>query len=333
MELLIRCLAERGFQQTVVLRRGGPLRERLADIESLKIIEISKPFLLHPGACRGATVIHAHSGQGARLGALGALLYGIPMLVTRRVDNPVRKNIINRLTYGKARCVVAISRVTRQQLLDFNSDLWVPIIPDAAGNPAVCEETVQKLRERYEGKFVVGHTGELANAHKGQLHLIRAARKLKETAPDIHVLLLGQGEDEAMLRMEAEGLPNVEFGGFVDNVGDYLSIMKVFAYPSLHEGMGSAILDAMSLGLSIVASDVGGIPDIVEHEINGLLVPPGDSDALAEAILKMHEDTELREELGRAGRTRAMLYSDEHMTNKYVELYETIYPVRYLAVH
>lgn len=323
-ELLVRCLAKRGFLQTVILRRGGPLQARLADVESVKIVDIGKPFFLHPKVCSDAALIHAHSGQGAGLGALSSALYGTPLLITRRVDNPIKDNVVNRLVCGRACCIVAISRVVQARVLEFDSDASAPIISGAKANLPVRAEAVQSLQERYKGKFVVGHTGELANGHKGQLYLIRAARRLKEEAPDIHFLLLGQGEDEAMLKKEADGLLNVEFGGFVDNVGDYLSVLNVFAYPSLHEGMGSAILDAMALGLPIVASNVGGIPDIVEHEANGLLVPPGDSDALAEAIMRVYRNTTLRTEMGRVSRERAKLYTPERMTDKYVELYEEI---------
>ena len=133
---------------------------------------------------------------------------------------------------------------------------------------------------------------------------------------------MGHGDDEAMFRRESEGLANVELVGFVDNVGDYLSILDVFTYPSLHEGMGSAIIDAMDFSLPVVATNVDGIPDIVDQEVTGLLVPPADAEALADAFLKMYRDPDLRRSMGRAGKERAGLFSPERMAERYLELYK-----------
>jgi len=321
-EILIRALAERGFEQRFAVRAGSPLAERLSGTDGLEIVELGKPFFLHPGVCKGVDLVHAHTGQASQLAAVGHLIHRTPYIVTRRVDNPIRNDMINRLTYRRASRVVALSRVIRERVTDLLPDLDVVTIPDALAELPVDPGEVDRLRAKYTGKFLVGHTGELSNAHKGQLYLIHAARRLQEEAPDLYVLLMGHGDDEEMFRREAEGLSNVELVGFVDNVGDYLSILDVFTYPSLHEGMGSAIIDAMDFSLPVVATDVDGIPDIVDQEVTGLLVPPANAEALANAFLKVYRDADLRRSMGRAGKERAMLFSPERMAEKYLELYE-----------
>jgi glycosyltransferase involved in cell wall biosynthesis len=321
-EILIRALGKRGWKQRFAARAGSPLATRLAGTDGLEIVELKKPFFAHPGVCKGAALVHAHTGQAAQLAAVAHLIHGTPYLITRRVDNPIRNNAINRLTYGHASRVVALSRTIRDRVTDLVPGLHVPIIPDALARLPVDPAEADRLRGKYAGKFLVGHTGELSNAHKGQIYLIRAARRLRVEAPDLHVLLMGHGEDEGLLRREAEGLGNVEFAGFVDNVGDYLSILDVFAYPSLHEGMGSAILDAMDFRLPVVATNVDGIPDIVDHGSTGILVPPEDGEALADALIRLYRDPELRTRMGRAGKERAQLFSPERMTDLYLELYE-----------
>ena len=321
-EILIRALAERGFAQRVALRARSALAGRLAGIDRLEVVELGKPFFAHPGVCKGVRLVHAHTGQAAQLAAVGHLLHRTPYIITRRVDNPIRNDLINRLTYRRAARVVALSRVIRQRVTDLLPDLKVAMIPDALARLPVDPGELERLRAKYAGKFLVGHTGELSNAHKGQLYLIRAARRLKEEAPDMHILLMGHGEDEQLFRREAEGLSNVELVGFVDNVGDYLSILDVFTYPSLHEGMGSAILDAMDFGLPVVATDVDGIPDIVDQEVTGLLVPPADPEGLGNALLRVYRDPDLRRRMGRAGKEKAGLFSPERIAELYLELYE-----------
>ena len=324
-ELLIRTLADRGFEQRFVARTGSPLARRLGEVRGLEIIEIERPFfLLHPGVCKGVDFVHAHTGQATHLAALGNLVFGTPYIITRRVDNPIRNNLFNRVAYRRAWRVVALSRVIRDRVTGFAPDLDVRIIPDAVAHLPVDPVTADKLRDHYAGRFLVGHTGELSNAHKGQLYLIEAARRIEKEAPEVHFLLIGHGDDEAWLRKEAKGLSNVEFVGFVDNVGDYLSILDVFTYPSLHEGMGSAILDAMEFGLPVVATHVDGIPDIVEDEVTGLLVPPADSEALANALLRTYREQDFRESLGRRGKERAANFLPERMADRYIELYQPL---------
>lgn len=320
-ELLIRGLAERGFKQRFAGRYGSPLPERLSHVDGLEIVELKKPFFLHTKVCRGVNLVHAHTSQASHLAAIGHVFHSSPYIITRRVDNPIRNNGINRMTYRRASCVVALSRVIRDRLHDFLPELDTTIIPDALAQLPMDPENVDRLRALYKGKFLVGHTGELCNAHKGQLSLIRAARLLKDQAPDLHVLLIGHGEDEDRFRNESCDLGNVELKGFVDNVGDYLSILDVFTYPSLHEGMGSAILDAMDFGLPVVATHVDGIPDIVEQDGTGLLVPPSDPEALADALLRLYREPGLRENLGRAGKERSIRFSPERMVDRYLEIY------------
>ena len=156
------------------------------------------------------------------------------------------------------------------------------------------EITIIALKKRYSGKFLIGHIGALAPTHKGQLSLIEAARILQPLYPEMHFLLLGSGRDESFFRTEAAGLTNMEFLGFQENVGDYLAIFDLFAFPSLEEGLGSTLLDAMEFGVPIVASNVGGIPDIIIDQQNGLLFPPTDSRVLSEQIKKLYHNPDLR---------------------------------------
>jgi glycosyltransferase involved in cell wall biosynthesis len=140
----------------------------------------------------------------------------------------------------------------------------------------------------------------------------------------VHFVLVGEGRDEQRFRRAAAGLDNVAFAGFVDNVEDYLAAFDVFVYPSLFEGLGSSLLDAMAFGLPIAASNVGGIPEVVEDGVNGLLIPPDDPGALVTALKRLLADAGLRDAMARANRARAAEFDTGRMTSAYESIYREI---------
>jgi glycosyltransferase involved in cell wall biosynthesis len=167
----------------------------------------------------------------------------------------------------------------------------------------------------------VGHVGALDNDQKGQIYVIAVARELEASHPDLHFMLVGGGEDEVMLKNAAAGLSNVTFTGFVDNVGDYLASFDVFVLPSNREGIGSILFDAMDRALPVVASRVGGVPDIVHDGENGILIEAGRTDQLRDGILALRNDPARRRVLGENGRELAKEYTASAMARKYLKIY------------
>jgi glycosyltransferase involved in cell wall biosynthesis len=120
----------------------------------------------------------------------------------------------------------------------------------------------------------------------------------------------------------SKGLSNVTFTGFVDNVGDYLAAFDLFILPSKTEGIGGILLDAMDQALPIITTRVGGVPEIVRDEENGLLIDAGSTEQLEDAILHLYTDPELRVRLGARGREFSRDFSADEMSRKYLALYE-----------
>jgi glycosyltransferase involved in cell wall biosynthesis len=116
---------------------------------------------------------------------------------------------------------------------------------------------------------------------------------------------------------------HLKFLGWRPDVADVMSTFDVFVLPSLNEGMGKVIVEAMAMGKPIIASKVGGIQDLVAHGENGLLVPPADSEALAYAILDLYESPDKRRRMGDAGKRISAAYSIDEMLLKVDETYET----------
>jgi len=323
--LLIRALAEKGWKQVLIVRKGSALTSRLEDVSGLEMREIAKPFVFHTSVCSDCDLLHAHEAKAGQFAYLCKLIRGVPYVITRRVPKIPKNNFFTRAVYRNAEKITALSGAIRNNLLAYNPALNIVQIPSMASALAVDRETVDKLRKIYAGKFVIGHIGALVNYHKGQQYLLEAATQIRDSVPDAVYLFLGEGKDEAWFNELAGDMENINFVGFVDNVGDYIELFDLFVFPSLQEGLGSILLDVMRAEKPIIASDVDGIPDLIHHNENGILVPPMDSLALSEAIQYMYKDTELRCCLAKRAREDARLYTPELISQRIIdEVYRTL---------
>jgi glycosyltransferase involved in cell wall biosynthesis len=160
--------------------------------------------------------------------------------------------------------------------------------------------------------FVVGGVGRLAR-EKGFHCLIEAAAEISGRVPRLALLIVGggpPGPDEYVeeLRRRAADSPvagNIIFTGYRRDVPELMAAMDVVAVPSLREVFGLVAVEAMALARPVVASAVGGLPEVVEDGVTGILIPPRDPSALAEAVTRLYTDAPLREKMGVAGRRRA----------------------------
>lgn len=322
-ELLIRELDKHGIEQRAIVRCDDELARRLSDVPSLDLRPIGRPYLLHTPLGRD-WLLHAHESKAAHFAHLCHFFNGARYVVTRRVDNPPSASFLTRQLYRRAAAVVAISSAIGRVLTEYEPVLSPRLIPSVQARLSSSAAAVEAIRQRWPGKLLAGHVGALDHSQKGQLYLIRAARRLAATHPQLQFVLLGEGKDEATLKQAAAGLGNLSFAGYVNNVGDWLAAFELFAFPSLHEGLGSVLLDAMSFALPIVATRVDGIPEIVRHDVNGLLVAPANDAELAAAIARLADDAGLRQRLGASGQKVAADYTPESMAQRYRALYQEI---------
>ncbi len=325
-ELLVRGLATRGWRQRAVVRRDEPLAARLADVPDLDVVAVAGGVLQSWRALRGAGLIHVHEARALRAAWLQALTSGVPYLVTRRVQQGPSHHVLNRLMYRRAAGVVVLSQAIGASLHALDPGLSWQVIPSAHAEMQADPARSVALRARFGATLLVGHVGALVDAHKGQRQIVAVARELVRTAPDVGFVLVGSGRDEAMLRETAAGLPNLHFAGEVSEVGDYLAAFDVFLYPSRHEGLGSVLLDAMAFGLPVVATRVGGIPEVVPDGEAGFLCAVDDIAALAGSIMALRADPGLRGRIGAANRERAAHYAPQAMTQRYIDLYRELVP-------
>ena len=119
------------------------------------------------------------------------------------------------------------------------------------------------------------------------------------------------------------------FLGWRNDVADILSVMDLFVLPSLNEGMGRALVEAMAMGKAVIATSVGGVPDIVEHGISGVLVPAGNAGQIAIAMVDLLTDGPGRRRLGEIARKRAQSYGVEAMVDRIETLYTDLWNARH----
>jgi glycosyltransferase involved in cell wall biosynthesis len=229
------------------------------------------------------------------------------------------RRLLNQWTVPLATHVVAVSeRVAAYAAREFRipPDRLITIV-----NGVDLEHFRPVMRERDAGPPVIGCTARL---HRKSDHatLLRAFACLSARWPEARLLLLGRGPEESRLRALADALgvsPRVHFLGEQPDVAPYLAQMDLYVQASMAEGMPNSVLEAMAAGLPVVATAVGGTPELVLDGQTGLLVAPGDPSALADALLALLADRRLAESLGRAGRARVEAHFGEQLMIRRME--------------
>lgn len=181
---------------------------------------------------------------------------------------------------------------------------------------------------------VVGSVGRFAPV-KGYDILLRAVALLLARLPNVQLLLAGDGEEALHLKHLAKELQiadRVRFLGWQQEIQEVLAALDLFVLPSRNEGMGRVLVQAMAMGKPIVATRVGGVPEVLGEEEAGLLVPHDDPVELASAIEQLLTDRELARKMAEAGKRRAPAYSVDKMVAKTESLYETLLIQKGLAV-
>jgi len=322
--LLVKELALRGHKQKIITRVNSDIADRLEGTKNLEIVRISKPYFLNLIKVKGSEVLHAHETKAAQLCYAANLFFNTPYIITRRVDNPIKNNFYNKNVYNNAKYTIALSRAIKEEIFKVTEDANVKIIPSAYSELKVDAYKSKEVKNRFESKFLLGNIGELDNTHKGQYYLLEAMKKIAINYPQIHLILLGRGKDEQKYKEQVKNLDNVTFEGFVDNVGDYIKCLDLFVFPSLNEGLGSILFDIMQAKVPIAASNIGGIPDIIENEKNGLLFEIKNTEAIYETIVRLYKDKNLRESLADEALKNIDNFSFENMTDRYEKLYKEI---------
>ena len=271
-------------------------------------------------------VVHTHldvikyATAAARLSGVKKCVHTVHSLADREAEGRIQK-IINGTYFRKAWSVpVALTPEVQASVSDFYGlpPERIPVIYNGIDLSRCISKTTYETGET----ATILHVGRF-DVPKNHAGLLEAFRLLRETHPECHLRLVGDGD--LRLRMEAlakeKGISDaVEFCGMQSNVYPYLHDADIFTLPSIYEGNPMTIIEAMGTGLPIVASRVGGIPDMIHDGESGILVEP-EPRAVCDALARMVEDGALRRRLGENAKAQSRQFSAEHMAEDYLTCY------------
>jgi L-malate glycosyltransferase len=344
--LTVNGLRSIGHRAALVAHPDGELRQRME--EGLDVIPIAPRTEIDLTAAWRFSrivrrlqpdVIHAHDPHGVAMAGLalsfsaGAARGGrVPALVAaRRVDFHLKGNSFSRWKYRQVDCFIAASEAIRQMLIadgvpadhTITVHEGIDVEHVTAAPPVNVHETFWLPHHAP----VVGNVAALV-PHKGQRYLVDAAHLVVQEMPDVRFIVLGEGELREHLEKQVHEHhleKHVLLPGFRTDVLGCIKGFDLFAMSSVTEGLGTSLLDAMACGRPIVATEAGGIPEIVEDGVNGRLVPPRDARALARAIVDALKDEPLRNRMGAAGLARVNeRFTVERMVAETVSVYARV---------
>jgi len=259
-------------------------------------------------------VLHAHKFGSNVFGVLAGSAARVPVLLAHEhtwsyEGQPLRRFLDRELIARRADRFIAVSREDQRRMIDVERIAPERTIFIPNGIPASPAPSGRDVRAEIgiaPDAPVVGSVGVL-RAQKAHHLLLRAVGRLSPTHPGVNVLIAGQGPEQGALEALARELDiadRVHLLGFREDVGDLLRALDVAVSCSNFEGSPLAVMEYMDAGLAIVATAVGGVPDLIDDGVHGLLVPPGDSGALAEAVGSLLADPERARTLGERAQAR-----------------------------
>ena len=282
-----------------------------------------------------ADIVHGHLLHGAVAATIGArLARGRTSVITRHYAMAVHwygtraDRILERTGNALASRIFAISTAVRQVLIeDGVAPSRIEVVPNGIDAERVRRAGANRDTSIARGRPVLGTVGSL-HARKGHADLLRAAAELRKDGQDVDVVLIGDGPEAKRLHDLATSLgisERVRFPGHLPDPYPVMAAFDVYVQPSIEEGFGIAVLEAMALGLPIVATVAGGLPEVIEHGVSGVLVPTGEPAALTGAIRRVLTDTPWRHDLGRNARASVDARFDASMTARaYEAAYERL---------
>jgi len=276
-------------------------------------------------------LIHIHGTRAGSLGRLAAIGLNIPVIYTEHLwtkefhlDNKFL-NFIHFFGYWFldlfTNLNIAVSGAVKEFLIDagISRDSKVKIIYNGIEPPRHSADIFQ------HDEILIGTVGTL-NQNKGMQFLIRAMPHIRKEFPTAKLEIIGDGPYKKHLMWEAKVQKlgdNVKFIGFVADVEKYLAKFDCYVQPSLSESFGLAIVQAMSLGLPVVATETGGIPEIITHGITGFLIPPQKPKIIAESVIEILRNRERARKMGQTARKEVQIkFNLKDMISELEQVYE-----------
>ena len=318
-------------------REISPFRDAIAVLRLTRLIRRLRPHILH-----------THTAKAGAIGRLAAMLAGRarpPIVVhtfhghvLRGYFGPLRAagfRLLERWLARHATALVAVSPQVRDDLVELGvapPELFAVVRLGIALEERVSAEAEERDRLRTllgiaPDRFTVGWIGRMTGVKRTD-DILLALGGLRERGVDACLCMVGDGPDRDYVEYRAKELGVVRhclFLGYQDDVAGFLAAFDVFVLPSANEGTPVSAIEALAAGRPVVATRVGGVPDVVRDGVDGYLVESGDVNGLADALARLAVDPELRRRMGAAGRERVLpRYAVDRLIDDVDRLYRSL---------
>ncbi len=282
-------------------------------------------------------IVHTHLFYANIYGRIAAKIVGIPIIISTEHNNPPWRSkqrlksrirlLIDRITANFCDRIIAVSRCVKDYLIQWNKVDPNKVVVVHNGIDINKYLIADKKEKKLSNDSVVGCIGRL-ETQKGHVFFMKAAARILEEIKNARFILVGDGSLRRHLEELAQDLnisKRVSFLGFRDDIPQLLSIMDVFVLPSLWEGFGIVLLEAMAMGKVVVATNIGGISEIVVDKTTGYLCPPMDSETLANTVIDLLRDPAKMRTVGMLGRERVKKhFTLDQMAQKTERIYDNL---------
>ncbi len=348
---LVKDIQKYDYRPLIVLGSDGPLRKRLEEnnirvyVYPLDFPHIRNPipflkslfFLHHITNTEKVQLIHSNTLWDNQYGVVAARLAGIPHILHVRGFSEQKASW--KSFYNMGSMAICNSKDTKRKLLKYsgfrkrtevvyNAVDTEKFIPD--------QKIRQKARQSYgfrETDIVMGMAGRLAE-EKGHLWLLKAILSMLKKNPNYKILIAGDAKihpdteypEQIASFIKENGFDgDVLMAGYIDDMNGFYNALDLFLLPSFREPFGRVLIEAMATETPVVASRVGGVPEVVDHEINGYLVESGDADSWREYINSLVYNKTIRRNFVKSGRKKVLgKFTSEHTTARIVSLYKQL---------
>lgn len=340
-------MVKRGFEVTLVCKPEAEIishakKEKIevlpiriaGDFDPISISQLVKVYKK-----RKIDIVIANVGKDIRLAGLAAKLSrGISVIALHQVDREIKNNLRYRFTYNSlAKMIVVNSLATKNTLLKsapWLQDEKINVVYHGIDYEKYSLANTRDLRMEFglsPQDLIIGFVGRLS-IQKGINYMLDAFRLVTEKFKDVHLVIAGTGELENMIKEFTRkfNLENkIHLLGFRKDIPDLMKSFDIFILPSIWEGFGLVLIEAMAAGKSVVATNTSSIPEIVKDGRNGILVPPENAIAISDALIKLISDRELRLKFGKAGQEIVkQKFTTERMINDYEKIFYKIKKMR-----
>jgi L-malate glycosyltransferase len=342
---LVSGLLKRGHEATILCRDGSLCMEHARELglptRALKLRN-DLDFLAARDIARaadelGADIVHGHTSKVVAPAAMSKCFAKrkLKTIAHKRVDFSIHKMPLRmaglKYRWGTDRFIAITQAVKDVMVNDGLPPEKIEIIYSSTDLTRYANvERVPGLREELgipEGAKVIGNLAALVG-HKGQKYLLEAAAKVVKECPEAFFLILGEGNLRGELEAQAKALSitgRLSMPGFRDDPLQCMKELDIFCMSSIMEGMGSVVCEAMALELPTIVTRAGGLPEVIENEVDGLTVPSHDGPALADGILRLLQSpADAARFAAQARKTVEQKFSVETMVDRTIELYERL---------